>query len=94
MVEPTAHNRLVEGSNPSLATTSHSLKGITMTIDTGTVHVYGPINGMGEEDSEGSYLKLSITTTHDETKSAVKITKAQAEEIARDLIFMSQDVKD
>ena len=50
----------------------------------GDVSIKGPVNGLGEEVADGSYLLVTINPKH-RPKFAFKLTELQAQDLAADL---------
>ena len=58
---------------------------MTDTIEpTAQIYAHGPVNGLGEVDQKGPYVKVMIERKH-AVSVVFKITKLQAEDMAVDL---------
>lgn len=60
--------------------------------NTAQIFVYGPVNGMLEEDADGPYLKVTVNQKNTDDV-VVKITKLQAIGIAEELRLATNQMK-
>ena len=51
----------------------------TVRANTGGVHALGPVNGMGEPDVRGSYIRILTTNGHGGARRYLHITPEQAD---------------